>query len=497
MIMTMKKKGMDIEKPADRLESFLRLCAQRNLSVRTGLMYGDMTLEQFTELQAGKVVKNREVVPVAAREEFAVCVRDYAGRLLGEKAGEDAVRAISTGALLTADHHGALFCSQQIQGDLLFSGLLYSLGYQGDYIPVFSSSQVELGNSTYARGICSSCSRENKLLYPIFGHLQNNQMVCCTPAIDQDRLDRFRRTAIYNEKNEELRSTLSDILSHVYEDKHVLNASRFADQATIAAGNLSRHLFQKSGGPVFACLELEEVIKPLLIRELHKRDSLLWKILYDDRIRKCFIDTRLPDGKPLSSMLFRTMDQKGRKILLDLTQDGNLIRWDKRNNQVVYSADPDKLSALLTQRGIIPGLLVFFLLLVCERGYTWMGGMFQSVYLPEWQQTMYQFCLDADLKEYAEVLRAYDCSGYINGPMFALYRGDGFAAPAGPVEMWMKRPVFSHLKEYMKNTSLYEAHMIGLSEMYYDLVHPDERRDNWYRIITEGLAERCTHNYIE
>ena len=138
MIMTMKKKGMDIEKPADRLESFLGLCAQRNLSVRTGLMYGDMTLEQFTELQAGKVVKNREVVPVAAREEFAVCVRDYAGRLLGEKAGEDAVRAISTGALLTADHHGALFCSQQIQGDLLFSGLLYSLGYQGNYIPVFS-----------------------------------------------------------------------------------------------------------------------------------------------------------------------------------------------------------------------------------------------------------------------------------------------------------------------------------------------------------------------
>ena len=126
-----------------------------------------------------------------------------------------------------------------------------------------------------------------------------------------------------------------------------------------------------------------------------------------------------------------------------------------------------------------------------------MGGMFQSVYMPQWQQCFIRFFRGAGLEEYAEKISAYDFSGYINGPMFALYGEDDFAAGAGPFEIWLNKPHFSKITDMMRDTRLKDAFLIGLSEMYFDLLAPNQRKDGWYRLIAEGLANRFPDNEVK
>jgi hypothetical protein len=80
--------------------------------------------------------------------------------------------------------------------------------------------------------------------------------------------------------------------------------------------------------------------------------------------------------------------------------------------------------------------------------------------------------------------------------MFALFRGDGFAAPAGPAEMWMLRPAWRGIRERMARTRLWDAHIIGLSEMLPDLTSREERENGWYRKITEGLYRGYLENCL-
>ena len=106
-----------------------------------------------------------------------------------------------------------------------------------------------------------------------------------------------------------------------------------------------------------------------------------------------------------------------------------------------------------------------------------MGGVFQSQYLPQWQRLTVRLLESLGLSDEADRIRPYDGSGYLCGPMFALFAGDGFAAPAGPAEL--------------------DAHLIGLSWMLPDLTSRDERPDGWYRSVAEELYSMFPENFLK
>ena len=136
------------------------------------------------------------------------------------------------------------------------------------------------------------------------------------------------------------------------------------------------------------------------------------------------------------------------------------------------------------------------LLLLFERGITWIGGMFQAVYLPQWQAALAAVLEASGSDAEADLIRAYDCTGYSCGPMMMLYQGDGFATTAGPVELWRNPVSFERIRQLAKSTSLWDGHMIGLSEMYFDLTVRDEREECWYRRIAEELYRRYPENVV-
>ena len=466
------------------LRELAEKCAERNATVRACQEMGDLTLDAFLALQADKVRHNRRIAPLRDPGDLILSASALAGRRLGQAAADGVRDALGFGVLCTADHHGGIYCPQTFQGDLLYGALLEKLGYTGRYIPVLGAAQVELSNATYARGICIAADPEEKQLLPLFRRKLRNRMTSQVPPLDPGMIAEFRH-GLRTVADPRMRETLEDILRTVYESEAVLAAESFSAQTTVIGARLSEHLFSDENPPVFAYLEAEEVVLPLLLQELGEADSLLSRLLSREDSRRAFCALRTAEGMPLAGHLFGCADGKGRKVFLLLGEDGTLSGTTLDGEELRFPADPRALTELLESRRLFPGLYTLALLLAFERGLTWMGGMFQSLYLPEWQRLTVNLLASLGFSDEAERMRGLDGSGYLCGPMFALYRGDGFAAPAGPAEWWMVRPALGDMRALLTRTCLWDAHLIGLSEMLPDLTSRDEREPGWYRAVAE------------
>lgn len=481
-------------KDAAGIDRMLDICALENRTVRRCLENGDITLDAFLDIQAGKVQANCGVKPLRSPDDVKNRAAWMTEALTGRDAAGEVADALTKNAVCTADHHGAIFCAQSFQGDILYSLLLRKLGYGGKHVPVFCASQVELENNAYARGICVHNDPREKRFMPIFPAKYSVTLASHADPVDEEMTGRFRKRFIDapdprdNKDAAHLQKALDVILRCSYESGEAKKCDRFADQVTVAGVAISGHLFAGDDGPVFVYLENEEVIKPALYEELKDESSIISRILYDDKTRSLFVNMKAEDGVSFGGLLFRSADEKGRKILLTLTGNGKLTGTDWRREQVVYDTEPDTLIGLMEERKIIPGTFICALISFFERGITWFGGMFQSGYLPVWQKELAGFLRRAGMTKEADVTEAYDCSGYISGPMFDIYRGRDFSTVAGPVEYVLKRRAYGKLAGDMRRITLMDAHRIGLSEMYFDLVARDMREDNWYEIIARELG---------
>ena len=255
-------------------------------------------------------------------------------------------------------------------------------------------------------------------------------------------------------------------------------------------------MFSGESTPAFTYLEAEEAVLPLFVKELRDGSSLLTQLLSQPAARKELCALHAADGVPLAGNLFGCADGKGRKVFLLLEEDGMLAGKTLDGEILRYPADPSTLADLLESRRLFPGLYALALLLAFERGITWMGGMFQSLYLPEWQRCTVRMLEALGFAAEADCIRPYDGSGYLCGPVFALFCGDGFAAPAGPAEIWMIHPELSGIRKKMAETCLWNAHVMGLSEMVPDLFSASERADGWYRSIAEGVYRAFPGNML-
>jgi hypothetical protein len=154
-------------------------------------------------------------------------------------------------------------------------------------------------------------------------------------------------------------------------------------------------------------------------------------------------------------------------------------------------ASVEDVAELITQEKIVPSGYTMAILLSFARGYTWLGGYFQGDYLPEWQRgTAAAFAKAEEYLGWAESVMNYDCSGYISGPVFAMNpTGDGLIAPAGPLEIIHYGGINLDMLDFLMESTVADAHMMGLSSAYPELVPKAERVEGWSRRIGEQLME--------
>ncbi len=467
-------------------------CSRRNDTVKK---YKDSVLTVREHLSELKDIakKNAAVSFRSGPGDVLDAAWEYTDRLFGRDIAGDVREALEYRVINTADHHGGFYSAQAFQGDLLFTELLKMMGYTGKYHPLFSFSHVEMENSTYARGISCYGSADGRQLLPLHRAKAGNQMVAVAGGYNEDMLKRMtgRIDTIIPPFDSAHREKLADIITRIYGDGDIIRKARYADQLSMIGQRISSECFGTDTDRDLIFIEAEEVIRPLMIKDLKDEESILWHMFYDPAVREGLNAEKADDGIPLAGMLLRGVDAKGRRVHTLVKENDRIEGMDHAGRPVDYPIEAEEIAKLLNERKLIPSGLAAAAVLAFERGYTWAGGYFQSLYLPEWAKQCERVFENAGLYDFAKMAAAYDGSSFISGPVYALYETeDHCAVPAGPVEFMIRRPSAERVDELLE-VSMADSMKMGIFETYIDLVPALEKDDGWYR----NAAEFCGMNY--
>ena len=484
------------------------VCRMRSRTVDRMLSRRDKTIKDLLGEAENRLNKNREVSSFCGRDLFLDVCREYASEHFGAETAAAVVKSLSSGAMLTADHLGG-FCSvQSLHGDLLFGRLLENIA-GSSCIPVFAFGCVSISSSTFARGLLVYGQADEILRIPVLPRRPTNAAASLIRGYDKGMTEQALKAAgkIHSEK---IRKAVEYLVETVYLREDILCCGRFADQAvrlgSAVYGELPASESDTGSRKRYVFLEAEEVFSRLLLRELLTPRSIVSQMLSDAFLSGILNHTVCEDGKPLSAKLFWGCDRNCRVFSLNLCEDGCLRGTDTEGTPVCFQTDPETLAGLLKKRLIMPGLYLCWLLSAVIRDFTWFGGIFQSVYLPEYARLTAKAlseCAQADAggqisktaldpetaQALSELTSRRDHGGYISGPLIALWDTGDAAVPAGVPELLAYgRPVPDYT-----GLPLASAHELGCFEFYNDLTDAQERTEGWYGSIARYAKETFEH----
>ena len=472
------------------MEEMLQVVRKKSCIMDTAIReFGNVPLKEYV-----KQFKPYQGRPIQPADDFLVFSKEYNEALLGEEIAGELDKVLRFPLLNTANHHGVDFFPPSVQGNLLFWKALQENGIQTKYLPICSFGIVSLSNSSYARGISSYSVCDKHLRIPIFPKSIENKMVRYVPAFTEGQVKRaiFRLNTEFS--SYKASGDIKQALEKYYLNETVLNKKYYGDQAVLLNMMLSRDMYADGDIPQIVYMEMEQIINRLLIKDLHDENSMIYRILYDDRILN-EIRRQMEEGNTsMSTMFFWGKDSAGRRYVLDFCSDGSMRGKTLAGEIVTLQAGSKDIECLIEQERIVPSGYTMAVLLCFARGYTWLGGYFQGDYLPEWQRGTAQALAEVEeYRDWAETIMNYNCAGYISGPVFALNQTvEGLLVPAGPLEIIHGGGINLEQLDHLMNATVKDAHIMGLYSSYPELVHPALRKDNWSHILGEWLSNSYT-----
>ena len=253
---------------------------------------------------------------------------------------------------------------------MLFGELLRKLGYTGRHITIHGGSQVELGNVTYARGFCTYTSAAEKHQVPLFPSKDRQRLSSHAQAVSPEMIQLLFSHLDESDEPEFVKDSIGSICTKLWADTEIPESGRYADQTVTAGAKLSSLLFSGDNWPVLTYIELEEIAVEIIKKELKDSNSLATRLMFDpEEPGSICRGPATGGGVYAAGLLFRNVDERGRKSLLTLTENGELTGRGWHGEELKYSANADTLCSLLDERHIFPALFVIALVLA-ERGIT-------------------------------------------------------------------------------------------------------------------------------
>ncbi|MBR1628986.1 MAG: hypothetical protein IJ679_06950 [Lachnospiraceae bacterium] len=467
-----------------RFEEIWESCRRKNETVdNTVSRQGELSLMQWLAFQRGKWESNRQKTPMQKRSDFVEICAAYVRERLDQMFAAKTVQALERGCLHTADHLGGLYSPQSFQGDLLFGQMLGA-----DCIPCFAAGSVTLHSSTYGRGIQYYSEMDAIGKLPLFAGKYAKYAASLTGALEENALERAEKRAASIEAGD-VRQSVLDILQKHYRSKEVMKKSRFADQVTALGVRLSADLGEFFADYPLIYLESEEVSARLFCRDALDESSLVSWLFSNRAILSELNREKDGDGTSLAGRLFRGNDGRGHMFPMRLGEDGVLRGASIRGEELCVPGDLSSLAEAVQRKIIFVAPYLRAWMLAFARGFTWYGGIFQSLYLPKWQQKTVAALKRAHFVDLAAEVEKWDTSGYISGPIFALHETAEGAFPAGPVEWRLHPPSERQIEELLSTTTVESAHKMGVFEFYPDLFPAEQRMRGWYEAVGRWMKE--------
>lgn len=446
--------------------------------------YGNVSLKEYI-----KQWKPYQGKPLQSPEDFLLFSREYNEALLGKEIALELEKVLRFPLLNTANHHGVDYFPPSVQGNLMFWQTLKENGIKAKYLPLCSFGIVSLSNSSYARGITSHSICDKLLRIPIFPKSIENRMVRYVPAFTEAQVKRAlcRLNTEYTQiaASKEIRQALEKY----YLDKNVLKQKYYGDQAVLINKMLSADMYPEGDIPQVIYMEMEQIINRLLVKDLKDENSMIYRILYDERILKEIRRQAEAGDSCMSTMFFWGTDPARRRFALDFCPDGYMRGKTLSGEVVEFPASSKEIEHLIEQEKIVPSGYTMAIVLSFARGYTWLGGYFQGDYLPAWQRgTAAAFAKTEEYRNWAQYIMNYNCAGYISGPVYIMnLTEDHLMVPAGPLEIINNGGINRNELDRLMCATVTDAHIMGLYSSYAELVPPAERIANWSHTLGEKL----------
>lgn len=436
--------------------------------------------------------------PLQDGEDLAALAASEAARLLGKGSARALTRTLEDDfCALTANHHGADFHPEFVQGTLIFS--LPLLDSAEKAVPVLACGGVPKHNAGYPRGILLGRGEGTKpRRFPVLPDRNRRMLVSVSPPFQARDVERALTALnpLRPERGDGLRPwearAVRTVLEKVFAAPRVLAQDCYRDQATIMNSLLWPLMFAPDiRPPRMVSLDMQFLSGRLAAADLASSRSLLralclepecvlalWREL--DGTRGCW--TRGDGIFPVrGTFLFWALDDMGRPLAMAPDPRGRLLLAAGRPDRNV-KLSADDLASALRERRIFPGLYLYFAVASLARGLVCCGGVYQTGYLTAMRQGTARA-----LHACGESAMACRVDAAPDSPLSTGFLPIRIPAEtarpashaASPVDILARGGLDSGLLEGLAAMGADEAFAAALSYQYEDLVPEAERAPDW------------------
>jgi hypothetical protein len=433
----------------------------------------------------------------ARKDELIAVVEELTTERLGKDTAHEIADQLRSCALVsTTDHHSIIQHPFFLNADIISAvPYLESSLKELKNLIVFSFASVSVNNASgFPRGLMvhSGINGSGSLLrLPILPDKMKMSTVYAARGYAQSDIDRIRTFIVKKEYAKDMpdsrRTRLLAFIDEFLATDIVMHNADLCSQITKINYRLWPRLFYPTKGsvaksiPNLVYLEIETIVKKLLVRHHLTRSSFIGKVLFDRSWQTRAIENfdgicgAFEKEKATGTHFFWGIDEAGHRVRLAI-QDDALV---SRDGSIRIALTPASVAAALEEKKIFPSMLLCYILVSLYYGFKCLGGFCQvhdlTMTKAAWQKTLQEM----GEKEEAEALtpiQTKELDG--DGMVLAYYEtAQGDLVPTTGIDMVLDGidTPLEYFADLSRTLSLSEAMKPLLPEMYTVLYSNMER----------------------
>lgn len=438
-------------------------------------IYGAQTISRYTA--------SWQSLPLELGNPFLHYLKKGVTRLYGQAVAKAMAEEFATSGLAsTIDHHG-LF------GHPFFlnSNLIFAQRPDLRFLPVFSTAGVSLNNSSWPGCLVLTNPQTGKLVrisfYP----------------------DRYKTLAVYglnkfgpsqvqkvlgqvhslNFLNFDQKTRLKVLLSNLFDNKTIIQAESFLDQASQYSTKLWKEIFPTA--PRLIYLPLECLVSDILINEIFFQPGhILYQLFFTEpgwqSLDKHFYGVRGGYGAGRGSFLFWGLNTPARRFALS-RRDSVLSGGSGYSVRLT----PEEIAARLEARQLYPTSLVCFLVLLFY-GVTCLGGFNQTTWLTEIKRRFLALLEELGASEAVARISKLTTDNFAESGLAFLPAAQGLFK-ASALDLYIYQAEFYQYAKLAEHLTLAQSIESELPEIYRVVVPEPDRQPELSNITLAELGK--------
>lgn len=443
------------------------------------------------------------------QEELIGTFKEEVAERLGKEASEGAAAQLENHYFVsTADHHGPLLHPFFINGNLAAAAPYFEMKDPLlKYVIVLPCANVSLNNSSYPRGLIFHSCKNGKITFHRIPFFPANMRLCPVynfrPYTKED-IKRARQLlwaeVTGNNLPHEEAEKVSKIIDEIYDRPEIYACESYCDQITKTNFKIWKKFFGQFGetSPDLVCIEQETFVAKLLVKYHLDTDTTITHILFDDACDQLMeqhfenIQGAFSRKEKYGTYLFWALP-KGSKYRIQLWKKGNKLVSEDESYEIELT--PENLKRALSEKELIPSMMMTFMVLSFYYGLKCLGGFSQVNYLTLMKNAYIKMQTERGNYRSVEVCaraQTKEIGGdftiaFLEGP-----KGEMLPATGIDIVLYGNEKTWPTLVEESKTIGLEEA-INPIMPEFYSIIYTEVQRDPSLSKITSADIAALTN----